>query len=115
MWTPGQAIEMPVEPSGGTLVIELAAEGPAPLPFHGETFTLPQMLSTWARMQGARSPDPRQLVVPNVEAGAYSLGRGAGVVSRLRNGGEPPVAQCSTDVLAPNADLLLKIQTGAGR
>jgi len=114
-WTPGQAVEIPVEPSGGTLVLELATEGSAPLLVHGGTFTLPQMLSTWARMQGARSQDPRRLVVPNVEAGAYSLCRGAGVVSRLRNGGEPPAAQCSTGVLAPNGDLVLKIPSGAGR
>ena len=114
-WTSGQAIEIPVEPQGGTLVLELSAEGPAPLLVHGGTFTLPQMLSAWARMQGARSPDPRRLVVPNVEAGAYSLCRGAGVVSRLRNGGEPPAAHCSTGVLAPNGDLLLKTPDGAGR
>lgn len=114
-WTPGQAVEIPVEPSGGTLVLELAAEGSAPLLVHGGTFTLPQMLSAWARMQGARSPDPRRLVVPNVEAGAYSLCRGAGVVSRLRNGGEPPAAHCSTGVLAPNGDLLLTTPSGASR
>jgi hypothetical protein len=114
-WTSDQAIEIPVEPQGGTLVLDLPAEGSAPLLVHGGTFTLPQMLSAWARMQGARSPDPRRLVVPNVEAGAYSLCRGAGMVSRLRDGGEPPAAHCSTGVLAPNGDLLLKIPSRAGQ
>jgi hypothetical protein len=73
-WTPGQAVEIPVEPSGGTLVLELATEGSAPLLVHGGTFTLPQMLSAWARMQGARSSDPRRLVVPNVEPTASAAG-----------------------------------------
>jgi hypothetical protein len=114
-WTSDQAIEIPVEPQGGTLVLDLPAEGSAPLLVHGGTFTLPQMLSAWTRMQGSRSPDPRRLVVPNVEAGAYSLCRGAGMVSRLRDGGEPPAAHCSTGVLAPNGDLLLKTPAGAGQ
>jgi uncharacterized GH25 family protein len=112
--TAGQSIEIPVEPQGGTLILDLTAEGPSPLLVHGGTFTLPQILSAWARMQGARSRDPQRLVVPNVEAGVYSLCRGGGVVSKLREGGEPPAANCASGVLAPNGDLVLKAPVLAG-
>jgi hypothetical protein len=55
-----------------------------------------------------RTNNPTRLLVPNVSAGSYSVCVGAAAVSRLREGGEPPAASCSSGVLAPNGELVLK-------
>ena len=106
--SPGQLIEIQVEPQGGTLVLDQPDGGPTPLLAHGGVFTLLQPLQIWARMQGGRPMESGKLVLLNVEAGPYSFCRGVAAVSRMKEGGEPPAASCTSGVLAPNGDLLLK-------
>ena len=108
--TPGREIEIPVEPQGGTLVlaVDLAETGPSPLLVHGGTFTLVQELKAWARLAGERLADPERLVLPNAESGQYSLCLGGGSARRLREGGEPPAANCASGVLSPHGELILR-------
>ena len=107
--SPGQPIEIPVEPQGGTLTLEWTDGGPTPLLVHGGTFAVPSMLKNWARMQGSRSSGSGRLVLTNVEAGPYNLCVGAAAVSRLKQGGEPPAASCTGGFLAPNSELTLRV------
>lgn len=104
----GQSVEIPVERQGGTLVIEMPAKGPSPLLVHGGTFTFPDLLKRWARLQGAPASNPARLTLPNVSAGSYSLCVGAAAVSRLQEGAEPPAASCAGGALPPHGELLLK-------
>ncbi len=106
--SPGQPIEIPVEPQGGTLTLEWTDGGPTPLLFHGGAYALPGILQIWARMQGGRSSGAGRLVLTNVEAGPYNLCMGAAAVSRLKQGGEPPAASCTSGFLAPNGELVLQ-------
>ena len=106
--SPGQPIEIPVESQGGTLILDLPDGGSPPLLAHGGVFALPVVLKTWARMQGARPGDSGRLVLPGVEAGPYSVCRGSAAVARMKEGGEPPAAACTSGVLAPNGELVLK-------
>ncbi len=107
--SPGQPIEIPVESQGGSLTLELADKGPSPLLVHGGIFVVPSMLRTWARMQGVPFSASGRLVLPNVEAGPYSLCVGKGAVSSLKQGAEPPAASCTGGVLAPNGELELRV------
>jgi hypothetical protein len=107
--SPGQPIEIPVEPQGGSLTLELADKGPSPLLVHGGIFVVPSMLRTWARMQGVPFSASGRLVLPNVEAGPYSLCVGKAAVSSLKQGAEPPAASCTGGVLAPNGELVLRV------
>lgn len=106
--SPGQPIEIPVEPQGGTLTLEWTDGGPTPLLVHGGTFAVPSMLKIWGRMQGSRASGSGRLVLTNVEAGPYNLCTGA-AVSRLKQGGEPPAASCAGGFLAPNGELVLRV------
>ncbi|HEY7216387.1 MAG TPA: carboxypeptidase-like regulatory domain-containing protein, partial [Thermoanaerobaculia bacterium] len=66
-------LEIAVEPTGGTLVLELPADAePPPLLAHAGAFTFPLFLQRWATLQGAVQV-PGRLTLPNVEPGAYSL------------------------------------------
>ena len=109
--SPGQPIEIPVESQGGTLTLELT-EGWSLTPAR-----------PWRQLRRARDAedlgaDPGgaaskpgaagRLVLPNVEAGPYSLCAGAAAVSRLEARGEPPAASCTGGVLAPNGELVLR-------
>lgn len=112
----GQSVEIPVDRQGGTLVLEMAAEGPQPLLVHGGTFTFPELLKKWASLQGAPANDPTRLTLPNVSAGSYSLCIGAGAVARLTEGAEPPAASCMSGVVGPNGELVLRAPApGQGR
>ncbi|HEX6900453.1 MAG TPA: carboxypeptidase-like regulatory domain-containing protein [Thermoanaerobaculia bacterium] len=104
----GQSVEIPVDRQGGTLVLEMAGEGPAPLLVQGGTFTLPELLKPWARLQGVPAGDPTRLTLPNVSAGSYSLCVGAGAITRLKEGAEPPAASCASGVLGSSGELVLK-------
>jgi hypothetical protein len=105
---PGQTLEIPVDRQGGDLIIEMAEDGPSPLLVQDGTFLVMSMLKEWARLHGVRTSDPNRLLVPNVSAGSYSVCVGAAAVSRLREGGEPPAANCASGVLAPHGELVLK-------
>jgi hypothetical protein len=106
--SPGQPIEIPVEPQGGTLILDMPEDGPTPILVHGGVYVLPMALKMWARMQGGRATDSGRLVLPAVEAGPYSVCRGAAAVTRMKEGGEPPAAGCTSGVLAPNGELELR-------
>jgi hypothetical protein len=106
--SPGQPIEIPVEPQGGTLILDMPEGGPTPILVHGGVYALPMALKMWARMQGGRTPDSGRLVLSAVEAGPYSVCRGALAVTSMKEGGEPPAAACTSGVLAPNGELVLR-------
>lgn len=112
--SPGQPVEISVEPQGGTLTLEWTEGGPNPLLVHGGSFAVPNMLKAWARMQGSRASGPGRLVLTNVEAGPYNLCVGA-AIPRLTQGGEPPAANCTGGVLAPNGELVLRAPVGGAR
>ena len=113
---PGQPIEIAVESQGGTLTLEWAEEGPNPLLVHGGSFVVPGMLKAWTRLQGSRPSDSGRLVLTNVEAGPYSFCVGGAAASRLTRGGEPPAANCTGGVLAPNSELVLRApESAAGK
>lgn len=105
---PGHKPEISVDMQGGTLVFELSEGGPPPLLVRNGVFIPLQMLDLWRRVQGERSQDPRRIVVPQMEAGPYSLCAGAGVVSSLSQSGEPPAAMCVSGVLSPHGELVLR-------
>lgn len=94
---PGRPVEIAVEPHGGTLILEGAAA--EPLLVHEGIVVPLQPLRDWARMQGAPSSDPGRLVIPNVAGGAYNLCKG-----RV----EASAAACSTGVLSPLGELVLR-------
>jgi hypothetical protein len=104
---PSQPIEITVDPQGGTLILDLPAAGPTPLLAHAGTYIFTSVLKMWARMQGALALDSGRLVLPAVEAGPYSICRGAAAVTSMKEGGEPPAAACTSGVLAPNGELVL--------
>lgn len=105
---PGHKPEIPLDTQGGTLVFELSEGGPTPLLVRNGVFIPLPMLDLWRRVQGERSQDPRRIVVPQMEAGPYSLCAGAGVVSSLSQSGEPPAAMCVSGVLSPYGELVLR-------
>ena len=106
---PAQFLDIAVEPAGGTLVLEVPA-GPPAVVVHGDAFSLESILGMWARMQGSRPPDAGgPLVVPNVEAGPYSLCVQKGA---LRSGSAPPASQCASGMLAPQGRLELRLPRG---
>lgn len=106
---PGHKPEISVEANGGTLVFELSeGRGAPPILVHNGVFVPIPLLDVWRRLQGDRPSDPRRIVVPQMEAGLYSLCVGAGAIASLRQGGEPPAASCSTGVLSPFGELLLR-------
>lgn len=110
---PGHKPEIVVDSQGGTLVFELSEGGPAPLLVRNGVFIPLQLLDSWVRAQGERPRDPRRIVVPQMEAGPYSLCAGAGVVSSLQQGGEPPAARCVSGVLSPYGELVLRSPAAA--
>ncbi len=106
---PGSPLEIPVDPSSGTLVLDLGTgNGPMPLLVHNGVFVSLQFLKPWIRMQSARQDDPRKLVLSAMEPGVYSLCGGAPVVGALTEGKAPPAASCSTGVLAAHSELVLR-------
>lgn len=109
---PGRPLEIPVQDTGGTLVLDLprgSESGPPPSPLlvHGGSFTPLLVLTRWVQMQRAEQTDPGRLVVPNMEIGDYSLCLGAG--AELRQGKEPPAARCASGTLLPNGELRLAV------
>lgn len=110
---PGHKPEIAVDSQGGTLVFELSEGGPLPLLVRNGVFIPLQLLDSWVNAQRARSKDPRRIVVPQMEAGPYSLCAGAGVVSSLQQGGEPPAARCVSGVLSPYGELVLRSPAAA--
>jgi hypothetical protein len=106
---PMQSLDITVEPAGGTLVLEVP-DGPPAVVVHGDAFSLESILGLWARMQGSRPPAAGGLlVVPNVEAGPYSLCAQQG---SLRRGSAPPASQCASGMLAPQGRLDLRLPRG---
>lgn len=113
---PGKALDVPVESSGGTLVIEvpgLRREDPQPMLAHNGTFTVLPLLSRWIRLQRVQSQDPGRIVIPNMEAGDYSVCRNAEL--ELRQSKEPPRDRCASGFLAPHGELVLRLGGGAGK
>jgi hypothetical protein len=106
---PGQPLEVTLETTGGTLVVESSPEGPSPFLVHGGTFTFLKELQGWARANGVRSSEPGRMVVPNVESGLYSVCVGGTALATLREGGEPPAAHCASGALAPHGELVLRV------
>jgi hypothetical protein len=113
---PDRPVEIPVDSAGGSLVIELPGfepGGPLPLLAHNGSFTLIPLLMRWMQLQRVHPDDPRRLVVPNVEPGAYSLCSGAS--SELRQGKEPHGdGRCASGVLPPFGELVLRSTTRGG-
>jgi hypothetical protein len=106
---PDSPLEIPVDPSSGTLVVDLGqGEGPMPLLVHNGVFASLQLLKPWMRMQGTRQDDPRKLVLDGMEPGVYSLCGGAPAIGALTEGKTPPAASCSTGVLAAHSELVLQ-------
>lgn len=104
---PGQDLEVQLEATGGELTLELDGASPVPVLVKDGTFLPLQMLDLWSRMNGAPRPNEGRKVVPQMEAGAYSLCRGAGAISTLKEGQAPPAAHCASGVLAPAGQLTL--------
>jgi hypothetical protein len=98
-------LEIPVDHGGGTLVLGQASGGPTPLLAHGGTFIVAPMLNRWISLQRVPPSKNGGLVVPNVEAGSYSLCVGAS--RALRSGQDPPSERCSSGLLAPGGELVL--------
>jgi hypothetical protein len=104
---PGRELEVRLEAGGGELTLELGAGSPLPVLVKDGTFLPLQIFDHWSRMNGApRQPEGRK-VVPQMEAGAYSLCRGAGAISKLKEGQVPAAAHCASGVLSPSGQLTL--------
>jgi hypothetical protein len=106
---PAQQLDLTVEPTGGTLVLDVPTTGVPPVLVHGNAVALVPLLGLWARMQGAPARDPGHLVVPNVEVGPYSLCAQQGA---LRRGAPPPASQCASGLLAAQGRLQLSLPAG---
>ena len=91
--------EIAVELHGGTLILESSSPSAEPLLVHEGVLVPLQPLRDWARMQGAPSSEAGRLIVPNVAGGAYNLCRGRA---------EDSSAKCSSGVLTPLGELVLR-------
>lgn len=105
---PARRLEVSIERTGGTLVLDRPAPGASALLVHGGTFAPLPIFARWADRQRTEQIDPGRLVIPNVENGDYSLCQGAG--ADLRQGKEPPPGLCTSGLLAPNGELALSIK-----
>ncbi len=109
----GRPLEIRVQPSGATLVLELpgggAADSPEPLLGHGGAFTLLGMLSPWIRLAGAQRTASGGLVLPEVEPGDYTfcLGDAPIATATLTGGGGAMPPGCAAGTLAPYSTLTL--------
>jgi hypothetical protein len=103
-----EQLQIQVDRQGGTLILEVPPGGPEPLLAHGGSFTLLPLLKQWSRQQGERASDASRVVLPNLEAGVYSLCAGAQAVTALKGNGEPPQSHCHTGTLPAFGQLVLK-------
>lgn len=108
-----QALQIPLETQGGTLVIERprAEEGtppPTPLLFHGGSFVPLELLRSWVQLQRVRWTDRGPLTIPGLEAGEYALCAGQEAVAAALAGTEPPASLCNRGFLVPSGELILK-------
>jgi len=85
---PKRLLQVPVDPAGGTLVLEIPEEILKPARAAETLESDLDLLCRWADLQGCR-PEPGRLVVPNVEPGPYILS--AGDMLKLERG-EPAEA-----------------------
>lgn len=103
---PRKVLQVPVEPAGGTLVLEMPD---AVLRQARESNALDSdlaLLCHWAYLQGC-APEPGRLVVPNVEPGAYTLADG---VPLTLEHGEPAAEDPRPHgVLAAEGELTLRL------
>jgi|HubBroStandDraft_3_1064219.scaffolds.fasta_scaffold23416_1 hypothetical protein len=106
---PTQRLDIAVDATGGTLVLDVPTGRIPPLLVHGNAMAIVPVLGLWARMQGAPPRDPAHLVIPNVEVGPYSLCVQQG---SLRRGTAPPESQCSSGTLAAQGKLQLSVPEG---
>lgn len=113
---PGTAVEVPLEPVGGTLVFDLgdltmreALRLGAGLLAHGGTYVPFGGAASWAQMQRMPQPDPHRLILPNMEPGEYVLCIGGEANIAITRGLEPPPSQCSRGHLGPLQELTLRM------
>jgi hypothetical protein len=109
---PGQPLDIPVEPQGGTLVIQLRKSGrkesATPLLLHNGAFALLPLLARWVTLQGGTEGQDGRVVLESVEAGDYSLCGGG--IGALR--GTTPAANCQSGYLAAGGELVLGLPGG---
>jgi hypothetical protein len=110
---PGEVLEIPVEPVGGTLILdlgeatpELVAQAGTGLLVHGGTFVLFRKLQEWARLGRSDGRSAHQLIVPNLEPGDYMLCTGVNPHTAAQNGG---ATGCTQGRLGPLQELVLTL------
>lgn len=109
-----QVLEIPLEPVGGTLVIDLGEATPelvsragAGLLLHGGTFVPFQQLQQWARLGRADARSAHQLMIPNLEPGDYMLCSGVSPQKAMQNGAS--AGSCAQGRLGPLQELVLAL------
>ncbi len=109
-----QILEIPVEPAGGNLVLDLGSQTQEALKMlgggllaHGGTFVPLAAALRWTKLQRAPQPDPHRLVLPNMEAGEYLVCIGNAAQQAVPRGLEAPLAECVRGYLAPLQELTL--------
>jgi uncharacterized GH25 family protein len=107
-------IEVRLEAPGGELTLDIESASPAPVLVKDGTFIPLQLLELWGRINGAPRRTASRVTIPQMEAGAYSLCRGAAAISSLRQGQVPGTSSCVSGVLAPHGELTLSSPRAAG-
>lgn len=107
-------LEIPLEPVGGTLVVDLGGRTlddlrGAGILAHGGSFVPFLGAVRWAQLQRVAQPDPHRLILPNMEAGEYLLCAGPESYLSIPRGLPPPAHQCSRGTLAPLQELELSL------
>ncbi len=117
----GQVLEIPVEPAGGSLVLDLGSLTREDLRTlgggliaHGGTFVPLDTALRWTELQRAPQADPQRLVLPNMEAGDYTICFGRSAQKAVPRGMEPPQTECARGYLLPLQELTLHLPRSAG-
>ncbi len=110
---PNRPLELRVQPSGATLVLELPTgamdESWQPQLAHGGVFVTLHELARWARLTGAPRSPAGSVVLPEMEPGDYVFClRGVPPAMWRPTGGAPSVPGCALGSLAPHSILTLR-------
>jgi Carboxypeptidase regulatory-like domain len=111
----GTFLEIPLETTGGTLVLELPTPGAArgALLFHGGTFVPVEQLARWGQGPQAVRRGASALALPDLEPGEYQVCQFQGITPGAAE--LPAQRSCVGGSLGPLQELILQLPANADR